>query len=126
MRSTAQCAVDSQDIPDPPGIADSPGTQALPGIPASPVRAESRGLRLSLDNVAFEDHPLVVWAPQDLRGPAFPIAERDSRRVGLCIAQPMEIAPDDGIGTVIAGAARGRSDRTPMDIRGGPAIPILM
>ncbi len=118
----------AQRVADSRGTEDSPVTQALPGTPVSRVLAEFRGLRLSLDNAVLLDQPLGDWARQRLREREFPIADRDSQRVDLCIAPPMEIAHDVGIriGTTIADAAHGSPVRMAMVIRDSLGTRTLM
>lgn len=126
MRSMEQREADSQGMLDPVVTLDLVVTQAFLGTPVlrdapvSRVDAEFRGLRLSQHKAALQDRPLGDWARRGLRERAFPIADRDSQRVGLCIVRPMEIAPDPGIG--ITGAARGALVCMAMGIRDGVGI----
>jgi hypothetical protein len=107
---------DTQDLPD---------TQDL-DTPVSPLRAEFRGLRLSQDKADLQGQHLGDYARLGLREREFPLAVRDSLHAGLSIAPLMGIAPDVGIGTTIADAARGSPDCMAMVIRDWLGTHILM
>jgi len=103
MRSMARHEEDSPGTVDSPVTQASPDTPALPGTPASQVLAEFRALRRSLDTVPLGDPSSAGQLRRGLRGHEFPFVERDSHRVGLSTALPMEIAPDVGIGIAATG-----------------------
>ena len=125
MRSMAERAADSQGMLYPGATLDllvtlaSLGTRALQDTPVSQVDAEFRGLRLSRDKAALRDQPLGDWVRQGLQEHEFPIADRDSQPVGLCIAQPSGIVPDVGTGTAAADADHGSPVGMDMVIRDG-------